>query len=71
MSQGVKPIELVYEDGGQNASFVGMKGDVSDPDAITSGPTEIVLDATTGKPIPEVVKVAAAVEGAAPCRGCS
>ncbi len=66
VSQGVKPIELVYEDGGQNASFVGMKGDVSDPDAITSGPTEIVLDATTGKPIPEVVKVAAAVEAPRP-----
>jgi murein L,D-transpeptidase YafK len=66
VAQGVKPIELVYEDGGQNASFMGMKGDVSRADAITSGPTEIVLDEKTGKPIPEVIKVAAAVEAPRP-----
>jgi murein L,D-transpeptidase YafK len=62
VAQGVKPIELVYEDGGQNASFIGQKGDVSRPDAITSGPTEIALDEKTGKPIPEVIKVAATSE---------
>jgi murein L,D-transpeptidase YafK len=66
VAQGVKPIELVYEDGGQNASFIGMKGDVSRPDAITSGPTEIVLDENTGKPIPAVVKVAVAAEAPRP-----
>ena len=60
VAQGVKPIELVYEDGGQNASFVGQKGDVSRPDAITSAPTEIALDEKTGKPLPAVVAVAAA-----------
>ncbi len=62
MAQGVKPIELVYEDGGQNSAFVGVKADVSDPDAIAHGPTETILDEKTGKPIPAVVKVAAAVE---------
>jgi len=62
VAQGVKPIELVYEDGGQNAAFVGEKGDVSRPDAITSGPTEIALDEKTGKPIPAVIEVAAATE---------
>ena len=36
VAQGVKPIELVYDDGGQNPSFVGQKGDVSRPDAITA-----------------------------------
>jgi murein L,D-transpeptidase YafK len=60
VSQGVKPIELVYEDGGQNSAFVGQKGDVSRPDAITSSPTEVALDEKTGKPIPAVVQVAAA-----------
>ncbi len=58
VAQGVKPIELVYDDGGQNPSFVGHQGDVSRPDAITAGPTEIVLDDKTGKPVPPVVKVA-------------
>jgi murein L,D-transpeptidase YafK len=62
VAQGVKPIELVYEDGGQNPSFVGQRGDVSRPDAITSGPTEILLDEKTGKPIPAVVKVAAVAQ---------
>jgi murein L,D-transpeptidase YafK len=60
VAQGVKPIELVYEDGGQNASFVGQKGDVSRPDAIASAPTEIVLDEKTGKPLPAVVVATAA-----------
>ena len=59
VAEGVKPILLVYEDGGQNPAFVGQKGDVSRPDAITSSPTEIVLDEKTGKPFPAVVKVAA------------
>jgi murein L,D-transpeptidase YafK len=61
VAQGVKPIELVYEDGGQNASFAyNVKGDVSRPDAIASAPTEIALDERTGKPLPAVVAVAAA-----------
>jgi murein L,D-transpeptidase YafK len=58
VAQGVKPIELVYDDGGQNPSFVGQKGDVSRPDAITAAPTEVALDEKTGKPIPAVIKVA-------------
>ena len=61
-AQGVKPIELVYEDGGQNAAFVGIKSDVSDPDAIAHGPTEIALDERTGKPIPAAITVAATTE---------
>ena len=62
VAQGVKPIELVYEDGGQNPRFIGQRGDVSRPDAITSGPTEILLDEKTGKPVPAVVKVAAVAQ---------
>jgi hypothetical protein len=58
VAKGVKPIRLVYEDGGQNPVFAG-KFDVSRPDALASAPREIVLD-NTGKPLPAVVEVAAA-----------
>jgi murein L,D-transpeptidase YafK len=58
VTQGVKPVRLVYQDGGQNPAFAG-RDDASDPEALASGPTEIPLD-NTGKPIPAVVKVASA-----------
>jgi murein L,D-transpeptidase YafK len=58
VKQGVKPIEVVYQDGGQNSHFHGQPFDVSDPDALVSGPAEIPLD-EHGKPIPAVVAVAA------------
>jgi murein L,D-transpeptidase YafK len=64
VAAGVKPIELVYQDGGQNKAFTGIKADVSDPDAIAQGPTEVVLDETSGKPIAPVIKVAAAASEA-------
>jgi murein L,D-transpeptidase YafK len=57
-ASGVKPIHLVYADGGQNPAFTGYK-DVSDPDALVSGPQEIVLN-DRAKPMAAVVKVAAA-----------
>jgi murein L,D-transpeptidase YafK len=56
-ASGVKPIHLVYADGGQNPVFTGYK-DVSDPEALASGPQEIVLG--DRKPAPAVVKVAVA-----------
>lgn len=57
-ASGVKPVRLVYADGGQNPVFVGYK-DTSDPDALASGPQEIVLNDRV-KPAPAAVKVAAA-----------
>jgi hypothetical protein len=57
-ASGVKPIHLVYADGGQNPAFTGYK-DVSDPEALASGPQEIVLN-DRAKPVAAVVKVAAA-----------
>lgn len=57
VAQGVKPVRIVYQDGGQNAAFAGHEVDPSDPDALASGPVEIPLD-NSGKPIPAVVKVA-------------
>jgi murein L,D-transpeptidase YafK len=56
VAQGVKPVRVVYQDGGQNPAFKG-RDDASDPDALANPPTEIALDAS-GKPIPAVVKVA-------------
>jgi hypothetical protein len=49
-------VRIVYQDGGQNAAFAGRDLDVSDPDALAIGPTEIALD-PSGKPIPAAVKV--------------
>src|SRR5271165_1451167 len=57
IASGVKPIRLVYADGGQNAVFAGYK-DESDPDALATGPQEIVL--SDSKPTPAAVKIAAA-----------
>ena len=57
VASGVKPIRLVYADGGQNAVFAGYK-DSSDPDALATGPQEIVL--SDSKLAPAAVKIAAA-----------
>jgi murein L,D-transpeptidase YafK len=57
-SSGVKPIRLVYADGGQNPVFTGYK-DVSDPEALASGPQEIILSDRKAA-APAVVKVAVA-----------
>jgi murein L,D-transpeptidase YafK len=57
-SSGVKPVRLVYADGGQNPAFVGYK-DTSDPDALAGGPQEIVLNDRV-KSAPAVVKIAVA-----------
>ncbi len=58
VASGVKPIRLVYQDGGQNPAFAGYK-DSSDPDALAAGPEEIVLD-QPAKAVPAAVKVASA-----------
>ena len=60
VAQGVKPVKIVYQDGGQNAAFAGREDlDPSAPEALAAGPTVITLD-NSGKPLPPVVKVAAA-----------
>jgi hypothetical protein len=57
VASGVKPVRLVYADGGQNPIFAGYK-DESDPEALATGPQEIVLS-DRSKP-PAAVKVAIA-----------
>ena len=54
VAKGLKPVRLVYWDGGQNAAFAG-RGDSSRPEAV-GAPQEIAMDEST----PAVVKVAAA-----------
>jgi murein L,D-transpeptidase YafK len=58
VAKGVKPVRILYADGGQNAEFAG-KFDVSRPEALVEGPREIVLD-NKGKPLPAAVEVASA-----------
>ena len=59
IAKGVKPIRIVYQDGGQNPTFTHRFAEVSRPDAISAPPTEIVLDdAPKAKPV--AVQIAAA-----------
>jgi hypothetical protein len=63
VAKGVKAVEVVYEDGGQNPVFANKKiDDVSDPDALAHGPTEIVLD-DRGKPMKPKATVVASADG--------
>ena len=55
VASGVKPIRTVYADGGQNPVFAGYK-DESDPEALISGPQDIVLE----QRVSAAVRVAAA-----------
>jgi murein L,D-transpeptidase YafK len=59
VASGVKPIRLVYADGGQNSVFAGYK-DESDPDALATAPQEIVL--SNPKSVPAAVKIADAAK---------
>lgn len=43
-AKGVRPVRMVYADGGQNPVFARKFTEVSQPDALASGPTEIVID---------------------------
>ncbi len=59
VAKGMKPIRIVYEDGGQNPAFSHRFAEVSRPDAIAAAPTEIVLD-DSPKAKPVAVQIAAA-----------
>ena len=59
IAKGLKPIRIVYEDGGQNPAFSHRFAEVSRPDAIAAPPTEIVLD-DSPKAKPVAVQIAMA-----------
>ncbi len=62
--KGVKPVRLVYQDGGQNPAFAGRITEESRPDALVAGPMEIALD-DEPKAKPVVLQIAAAKAAAA------
>ncbi len=60
VASGVKPIRLIYADGGQHPEFAYKVNELSRPEAIEQGPREIVLD-DKGRPLtPVAVQVASA-----------
>ncbi len=59
VAKGVKPVRTVYQDGGQNPVFANRFVDVSRPDALAAGPTDIALD-DGPKAKPVAVQLAAA-----------
>ena len=59
VGKGVKPVKIVYADGGQNPEFAHRVADVSRPDALAAGASEIALD-DSPKAKSAVVQVAAA-----------
>ena len=60
VAKGVKPVRIVYQDGGQNPAFANRFPEVSRPDALAAGPIEIALDdGPKGKAKPASVQLAA------------
>lgn len=69
VEKGVQPIRTVYADGGQHPDFANRSGDVSRPDALAAGATEIAMAEPKVKS--NVVKVAAAKAEKAKAGGAS
>jgi murein L,D-transpeptidase YafK len=59
VAQGVKAVQLVYQDGGSNLAFAG-RTDVSRADALATAPLEIPMDAPAAAPTPALVRMASA-----------
>jgi len=60
VASGVKPVRIVYADGGQHPEFAYKINELSRPEAVEAGPREIVID-DKGRPVaPVAVQVAAA-----------
>ena len=59
VASGVKPVRIVYADGGQHPEFSMKVNEMSRPEALEQGPREIIVD-EKGRPVPAAVQVAAA-----------
>ena len=59
VASGVKPVRVIYADGGQNPEFSMKINELSRPEALEQGPREIIVD-EKGRPVPAAVQVAAA-----------
>ena len=64
VAKGVKPVRVVYADGGQNPEFANVD-EVSRPEALAAGPVEIALD-DKGKPKKAAVATLAGKSGSKP-----
>ena len=49
VAKGVKPVRVMYADGGQHPDFIGKVDELSRPDAVAAGPVEIAMDDGRGK----------------------
>ena len=56
---GVKPVRIVYADGGQHPEFSMKVNELSRPEALEQAPREIIVD-EKGRPVPAAVQIAAA-----------
>jgi hypothetical protein len=59
VASGVKPVRMVYADGGQHPEFAMKIHELSRPEALEQGPREIIVD-EKGRPVPAAVQIAAA-----------
>jgi hypothetical protein len=59
VASGVKPVRIVYADGGQHPEFAMKIHELSRPEALEQGPREIIVD-EKGRPVPAAVQIAAA-----------
>jgi murein L,D-transpeptidase YafK len=63
VAKGVKPVKIVYADGGQHPDFANRVAELSRPEAIAKGPVEIQIN-EKGKPVPAAVLMANASKAA-------
>ncbi len=59
VASGVKPVRIVYADGGQHPEFSMKVNELSRPEALEQAPREIIVD-EKGRPVPAAVQIAAA-----------
>jgi len=59
VASGVKPVRIVYADGGQHPEFSMKVNELSRPEALEQAPREIIVD-EKGPPVPAAVQIAAA-----------
>ena len=52
VAKGVKPVRVMYADGGMHPDFAGRIAETSRPDAVAQGPVEIALDEGRGRKSP-------------------
>ena len=59
VAKGVKPVRVLYADGGQHPDFARLTSDVSRPEALAQGPVEVALGEDPAKK-PALVQMASA-----------